>query len=87
MQHGMIKFLLEADDDHPDDPMLLGQWLTRENVARLMEGKPIIFSFPGLRVFIAYSETIEEAHAKLKETLGVELPELADALKTKGGTQ
>lgn len=85
MQRAMIKFLLEADN--PDEPMMLGQWLTRENVARLMEGKPISFSFPGLKVFIAYSDTIEKAHADLKETLGIELPPIPDDLKTESGEQ
>ena len=87
MQHGMIKFLLEADDDHPDDPLLLGQWLTRENVARLMEGKPISFELPGLKVFISYHETIEEGHAALEELLGVKFPPIPDDLKTEGKTQ
>ena len=85
MERAMIKFLLEADN--PDEPMMLGQWLTRENVARLMEGKPISFSFPGLKVFIAYSDTIEKAHADLKETLGIELPDIPDDLKTESGEQ
>lgn len=83
----MLKFLLEPDDDNPDEPQLLGQILTRENIAMLMEGKPISYELPGLKVFISYHETIEEGHAALEELFGVKFPPIPDNLKTEGKTQ
>ena len=83
----MLKFLLQPDDDNPDGPQLLGQILTRENIARLMEGHPISYELPGLKVFISYHETIEEGHAALEDLFGVKFPPIPDDLKTEDKTQ
>ena len=83
----MLKFLLEPSDDNPDGPQLLGQILTRENIAMLMEGKPISYELPGLKVFISYHETIEEGHAALEALFGIKFPPIQDDLKTEDKTQ
>ncbi len=78
----MLKFLLKPRDDDPDGSMLLGQILTRENIARLMEGHPISYELAGLKVFISYHETIEEGHAALENLFGMKLPPIPDEAKT-----
>ena len=83
----MLKFLLQPSDDDSDGPQLLGQILTRENIARLMEGHPISYELPGFKVFISYHETIEEGHAALEELFGVKFPPIPDDLKTETGKQ
>lgn len=79
----MIKFYLMDQDGK--EPPLLGMWITKENVAQLMEGKPIHFELPGMiKVILAYNESIEEAHAAIEKLFGTKLPGLDGSVKTPG---